>query len=200
MGFGLGAGFAGVGGEQPGDILGLFERNLAGHDAQEEVREGVGVLVGEFGERTIPEGVGGGGEVVAFEDGRLAVRERKELELVVVGDEAEPVGGEIPAHLGRLREGGEAGAGGFDFDGTALWKLAGKRLSLRAAGEREEAAIDEACAVGAGVGLEMNARLEAFADYVEEIGERGVEGGFSGVSAERVGGTHGGDVLLDGAG
>jgi hypothetical protein len=130
----------------------------------------------------------------------LTVEEREELELVVVCDEAEVVGFEIAADLGGLGKGGEAVAGWLDFNGAAFGELAGEGLGLGGAGDGKQAAVGEACAVSAGMGLEVDAGLEGFANGVEEIGEGSVEGGFGGVAAQGVGCAQIGEVLVDGAG
>ena len=103
--------FACVGGKEFGDVLWLFERNLAREDAGEEIREGLGVAFGELGDREVPEVVGGAGEIVTFHHGRSAVAEFDELELVIVGDEAETVFPQVAADLLGLGERGETLAG-----------------------------------------------------------------------------------------
>src|SRR5665213_2812997 len=52
---GAGAGLASVGGEQPRDVLWLFQRDLASHDSQQEVRKRFGVLGDEIPEWEVPE-------------------------------------------------------------------------------------------------------------------------------------------------
>jgi hypothetical protein len=205
MGGGAGAslagmGFMGSGGEEPGDVLRLLKRDVADHDAQQEVGEGFSVLRDQLAQGAVPEGFGCGGEVVALKDVGLAVAKLEQLELVIVGDEAEAVGHKVAANLGGVREGTEVGTRRLDLDCAALRRLAGERLALGAAGEWEEAAIGKPGTVGTGMGLEVNTRLEALADGVEQVGERGVEGGFCNVRAKRVRGAHGGEVLLEGIG
>src|SRR5665213_763289 len=194
MGGGPGAGFAGVGGEEPGDVLGLFERNLAGHDAGEEVGERLTVVGGEGGEA--PESGGGGGEVVGLQHAGLVVDELEELELVVVGDEAEAVALEIRAHLRGGGEGGKAFAGSLYFNGSTFGELVGKGFGLAAVGDGIEASVGKAGVAGAGMLDEEDTGLELFSDSVEEIGDGGVERGFGGVGAGAMRCSHGGNVLL----
>jgi hypothetical protein len=91
--------FAGVGGEEFRDVLWLFERDLPCEDAGEEVGECFSVAFGEGGDGKVPEVVGGAGEIVALHDGGTALAKLDELELVVVGNEAETVFTQIAADL-----------------------------------------------------------------------------------------------------
>jgi hypothetical protein len=91
--------FAGVGGEEFGNVFGLFKRDFTREDAGEEVGEGFSVAFGEGGDGKGPEVVGGAGEVIALHDGGTALAKLDELELVVVGNEAETVFTQIAADL-----------------------------------------------------------------------------------------------------
>jgi hypothetical protein len=66
MVFDAGAGFAGVGGEEPGYVFGLDKWGATKQDAGEEVRKQVFVAV-EAVNRGMPEVGGGGGEGVALQ-------------------------------------------------------------------------------------------------------------------------------------
>ena len=91
--------FARVGGEEFRDVFWLFERDLTREDAGEEIGECLSVAFGEGGDGKVPEVVGGVGEVIALHDGGTALAKLDELELVVVGNEAETVFTQIAADL-----------------------------------------------------------------------------------------------------
>jgi hypothetical protein len=79
--FGAGASFAGVGGEQPGNVLGLGERSAVEHDASEKIGQQV-FVPGKCGELGVPEIGGGVGEGIAFKNlDRTRGREFQEAEL-----------------------------------------------------------------------------------------------------------------------
>ena len=114
----------------------------------------------------MPEVVGGEGEVIAFHDGRPVVAKLDELELVIVGDEAEAVLAKILEHLLGLGEVSEAVAGRLNFDYAALGTLVGRGFCLTLLRYGKEATVRQACSARAGMCDEDDARFKAFADGV----------------------------------
>jgi len=97
----------------------------------------------------------------------LAVAKLNELELVVIGDEAEAVFMQIAADLLGLGEGGEAFARRFYLNGPAFGPLVGQRLGLAAIVNRKQTAIGKACAAAAGMSHKDHAWLQSFANPIE---------------------------------
>ena len=200
MVFGTGAGFAGVGGEEPGYVFGLDERGTVEHDAGEEVWEEL-VVFGEGGERGLPEIGWRGREGVAFEDlDRSGRSEQQQPELAKIGDEDQSVLLKIAECLRFRSEGIERVVGRLDFHDAALGVeqglgFGGATFSLCLG---EETAVGDAGSGVAELGGEQDGGLEGLADGVEETVERGVEGGLGSCRAGEADGAEIGDVLDDG--
>ena len=178
------AGFACVGGEEFGDVLWFFEGDFTGEDAGQEIRKGFGMAFGEIGNGQIPKVVGGASEIVTFHHRRSAVAEFDKLELVIIGDEAEPVFVQVAANLVGLGERGEAFAGWFDFNRAAFGALARHRRRLSTIGDRKKTAVRKVSAAVPWMGDKDNTWLESLAYSIEYVRERSVKGGFGGVRAE----------------
>ena len=125
------------------------------------------MALGELGYREAPEVVGSAGEIVTFHHGRGAVAEFDELELVIIGDEAEAVFAQVAANLPGLGERGEAFAGRLDFNRATFGALVRKRLSLATIGNWEKTAIRQTRAAATGMSDKDDAWLESFAHGVE---------------------------------
>jgi hypothetical protein len=117
---------AGVGGDEPCDVLRLAQGDGLGERPLEVFSERAANMFRRFFRRRdhVPEFLGVSGEAEAFEFGLVAVRSLANDEKIVdIGDDDEPVGAEIFADLGRV--GCEPGvvASALDLDDAPLRHL-----------------------------------------------------------------------------
>jgi len=185
-------GFAGIAGEQPGEILGVAQGRVMAQHAGEEIGEGRAVfflrlvrMVSQF-----PEGGFAAGQGVALQVDPLAVALADEQPVAQIGDQHQAVAG--PVFVDLRADGGVVHrlGRGFDFDDAArrggqVLRLAGLAVELVLG---EQAAIRVARAQV----LELHDRphlgLEPGPHRVEQIVQRRVIGSLPGTAA---GGAHG---------
>ncbi len=133
------AGLAGVGGQEPGQILRGRQRGSGEQHPLEELQEAPALLL--LGAA----GMGGQGpelglgrrEPVAFQlTGAAVLVDTQQQELAQVGHQHLAVGFQVAQHLGRPGDGLDVGAGRLHLDGAAGRLLAAESAQLGVAGER----------------------------------------------------------------
>ena len=176
---------AGIGREEPGDVLGLGEDGaVEQHTAHESSRRRSRILgrAGGMGAK-LPKGFGIARQLDMLEvdrASRLVAPDEKEAP--VVGDEHETVALPIALHLLAARELVEVVLGCLDLDDAAVGRgcrsqLVAVRLAAPEAGDRVEAEVRLARTLIGDLPDAQHLRLEVAAGLVEEILQRRVIGG-----------------------
>ena len=184
-------GFAGVGGEQVGDILGFGNGGVAGHCAAQEFPQGGAALVGNVAQLA-PEFFLAVGEFAGFQnDGFSVVVALHQGEAAIVGCEDEAVSVQVFSHLFGAGEFLEVVGESLDFAGAAVGFFAEVGVGIFApaldlsGGEKPEVGLSVSPLSELEVGVDLG--FEFGADGVEQFLQRAVVGDFVyGVSGANV--------------
>ena len=191
---------AGVGGEEPGEVLGLAQRHRLREGALQVLAEPAADALRRLARRgnELPERrcVLGQAEPLALARAPVRLLADDE-EIAQVGDDHQPVGLEIPGDLVGLRRQPGVVGDGFHLDHAALWVLTLAWLALLELARSVQSEIRMPGAGVGNVGDAVHARPQIRADGIQQVVDGGVIGALARARAGAVRVAQLGEIILD---